>query len=362
MENQKSTIVVAVSGGVDSSVVAALLKQEGYPVIAVMMHLWSEDGKECENKCCTPQAMEDARISAQKLDIPFHTLDASEIFRHRIVQYFLDGYAAGKTPNPCVNCNREIKWGLLLEKARQLGGDYLATGHYVRKEINSQGKVIIKRAKDATKDQSYVMSMLTQSQLQQTLFPLGNYLKSEVRELARQFNLPMAEKKDSQDLCFVSDANYKDFIIRNTANTVNPGLIVDKKGNKLGEHQGLAYYTIGQRKGIGLAATEPLYVLEKDSQNNRLVVGFDSDLQQNVVYAKEVNWICGEVPSQSFQASVKIRYRSEFLAAKISPQPGNTVKIDLIKPVRDATPGQFAVFYDDDVVLGGGEITHAEFV
>lgn len=357
--SQKPTIIVAVSGGVDSSVVAALLSQQGYPVIAVMMHLWSEQGKECENKCCTPQAMDEARISAQTLGIPFHTIDAATVFRERIVQYFLDGYAQGKTPNPCVNCNREIKWGLLLNKAKELGGEYLATGHYVRRELDSDGKVLIKRARDLSKDQSYVMSMLTQSQLQHTLFPLGNYLKTEVRELAHKFQLPMAEKKDSQDLCFVSDTHYKDFLLRNAPEVAVPGPIFDKFGNVLGQHQGLAFYTIGQRKGIQISAADPLYVLEKNASENALIVGIAEDLQQKTIIAQSANWVRGEAPSSEFRADVKIRYKAEALPATVYTLPDNQVRIELDQPVRDATPGQFAVFYLDDIVLGGAEIVKA---
>lgn len=356
MNETKPTIVVAISGGVDSAVVAAMLSEQGYPIIGVMLHLWSEDGKECENKCCTPQAMEEARKSAQTLGFPFHSIDASEIFRKRIVQYFLDGYEAGKTPNPCVNCNREIKWGLLLDKARELGADYLATGHYVRREILPNGKVTIKRARDEAKDQSYVMSMLNQQQLQQTLFPLGNYLKSEVRDLARKYNLPMAEKKDSQDLCFVSDASYKDFLIRNAPHTVVTGPILDRRGNHLGEHQGLAFYTIGQRKGIGISAAEPLYVLDKDISQNALVVGDINDLHQKTIRVQNVNWIDGEKFAKSKRASVKIRYKASSQDATIHPLDSQTVEVEFDTPVRDATPGQFAVFYDQDTVLGGGEI------
>jgi tRNA-specific 2-thiouridylase len=362
MAEQRPTIVVAVSGGVDSSVVAAMLTKQGYPVIGVMMHLWSEDGKECENKCCTPQAMEDARKSAQTLGFPFYTIDASDIFRKRIVQYFLEGYAAGKTPNPCVNCNREIKWGLLLEKAMELGGDYLATGHYVRREVADNGKVIVKKAKDSLKDQSYVMSMLNQSQLQHTLFPLGDLLKTEVREMAREYGLPMAEKKDSQDLCFVSDASYKDFLLRNAPQVAVSGEIFDKFGNKLGEHQGLAFYTIGQRKGIGIAASEPLYVLEKNAESNSLIVGTLNDLSQISIIAKDVNWISGEVPAAPLRVQVKIRYKADYQPATVEPLSDKRVAVHFDTPVRDATPGQFAVFYDEDIVLGGGEITKSSQV
>jgi tRNA-specific 2-thiouridylase len=354
--SQKPTIVVAMSGGVDSSVVAALLAEQGYPLIGVMMHLWSEAGKECENKCCTPQAIEESRKVADQLGFPFHVMDAAETFRGRIVQYFLDSYAAGKTPNPCVNCNKEIKWGLLLNKAKQLGGQFLATGHYVRREETPDGKVIIKRAVDTGKDQSYVMSMLTQDQLKHTLFPLGGYLKTEVREMARKFNLPMAEKKDSQDLCFVSDDNYRDFLERNAPEILVPGPILDQVGNRIGEHQGLAQYTIGQRKGIGLAAPRPLYVLEKQVSSNSLIVGPVEALHQKSITAQGVNWVSGETPVQPVRAEVKIRYKADYRTATITPLDGNRVQIDFDKPVRDASPGQFAVFYDGEVALGGGEI------
>lgn len=356
MRKKLPTIVVAVSGGVDSSVVAALLAEQGYPVIGVMMHLWSEDGKECENKCCTPQAMEEARTSAKTLGIPFHTIDASLIFRNRIVQYFLDGYAAGKTPNPCVNCNHEIKWGLLLDKVRELGGDFLATGHYVKRSVLPNGKVSLQRARDEAKDQSYVMCMLNQGQLQQTLFPLGDFLKTEVREMARNYGLPMAEKKDSQDLCFVSDANYKDFLLRNAPQIASTGPILDMKGNQLGEHQGLAFYTIGQRKGIGIAAAEPMYVLDKNVTDNSLIVGYIEDLHQKSLLVQNTNWISGELPESHFRASVKIRYKANFQNATIHLLENNRVNVELDDPVRDATPGQFAVFYDHDTLLGGGEI------
>lgn len=361
MKKTKPTIVVAVSGGVDSSVVAAMLAEQGYPVIGVMMHLWSEDGKECENKCCTPQAMEEARTSAKTLGIPFHTIDASQIFRNRIVQYFLDGYAAGKTPNPCVNCNREIKWGLLLEKVRELGGDYLATGHYVKRTVLPNGIVSLQRARDEIKDQSYVMCMLNQGQLQQTLFPLGDFLKTEVRDMARKYGLPMAEKKDSQDLCFVSDVNYKDFLLRNAPQIASAGPILDRNGNLLGEHQGLAFYTIGQRKGIGIAASEPMYVLDKNVSDNSLIVGYIGDLHQKSILVQNTNWISGDLPNDHFRANVKIRYKAKFQSATIHLLENNRVNVELDEAVRDATPGQFAVFYDHNTLLGGGEIIETTY-
>ncbi|PKO06903.1 MAG: tRNA 2-thiouridine(34) synthase MnmA [Chloroflexi bacterium HGW-Chloroflexi-3] len=356
MTEKKPTILVAVSGGVDSSVVAAMLAEQGYPIIGVMLHLWSEAGKECENKCCTPQSMEEARKSAQTIGYPFHVIDAAEIFRKQIVQYFLDEYGKGKTPNPCVVCNKDIKWGLLFDKLDEFGADYLATGHYVRLENDGKSNARVFRAKDIQKDQSYVMSMLTQKELKRTMFPLGNLLKTEVRELARHYGLPMAEKKDSQDLCFVSDDNYKDFLLRNAPDIAQPGTIMDRQGNRLGQHQGLAFYTIGQRKGIRIAAPEPLYVLEKNATENILVVGSADDLNQKMIMVKEVNWINGEIPPSSIEAEVKIRYKADYQQAEITPQNQAKVVIQFDKPVRDATPGQYAVFYKGDELLGGGEI------
>jgi tRNA-specific 2-thiouridylase len=361
MTVKKPTILVAVSGGVDSSVVAAMLAEQGYPIIGVMLHLWSEAGKECENKCCTPQSMEEARKSAQTIGYPFHVIDAAEIFRKQIVQYFLDEYGKGKTPNPCVVCNKDIKWGLLFDKLNEFGADYLATGHYVRLENDGNSKARVYRAKDIQKDQSYVMSMLTQKQLQRTMFPLGNLLKTEVRELARHYDLPMAEKKDSQDLCFVSDDNYKDFLLRNAPDIAQPGTIMDRHGNRLGEHQGLAFYTIGQRKGIRIAAPEPYYVLEKNATENILVVGSADDLNQKKIMVKDVNWINGEVPPSKFEADVKIRYKADYQRAEITPQNQAKVVIEFNNPVRDATPGQYAVFYDGEELLGGGEIENTIF-
>ncbi len=356
MSEKKSTVLVAVSGGVDSSVVATLLAEQGYQVIGVMLHLWSEAGKECENKCCTPQSMEEARKAAKDGGYPFYVVDAAEIFRKQIVQYFLDEYRQGKTPNPCVICNRDIKWGLLFDKLKEFGADYLATGHYVRLEMNANSKARVFKARDALKDQSYVMAMLTQDQLKKTMFPLGNLLKTEVREIARKHNLPMAERKDSQDLCFVSDDNYKDFLLRNAPDTALAGKITDRFGNPLGQHQGLAFYTIGQRKGIGIAAPEPLYVLEKNTKENILVVGTANDLNQKEILVKEVNWISGDAPSGNFNGQVKIRSRAEFQNATVIPLPGNKVKVEFETSIRDATPGQFAVFYQKDELLGGGEI------
>ena len=354
--SSKEKVVVAMSGGVDSSVAAALLIEQGYDVIGVMLHLWSESGKECENKCCTPQAMLEARRLSAQLGIPFYELDAAEVFRGDIVQYFLDGYAAGVTPNPCVRCNKQIKWGLLLDYALSLGADYLATGHYAIVSRDEEGQAHLYRAKDWHKDQSYVMCLLKQNQLQHTLFPLGELSKPQVRELAREKNLSVAEKQDSQDLCFVTENDYRAFLSRYVPDAAQPGPILDQKGSHLGEHQGLAFYTIGQRKGIGIAAPRPFYVLRKDTLTNTLIVGEKEELMQSEIFVDDVNWISGKIPSEAIHVKLKIRYKSDVLDAVVYPQSPETVRIVFETPVASLTPGQFAVFYNGEEVLGGGVI------
>ncbi|PJH75286.1 MAG: tRNA 2-thiouridine(34) synthase MnmA, partial [Anaerolineae bacterium CG_4_9_14_0_8_um_filter_58_9] len=271
-------VVVAMSGGVDSSVAAALLEQQGYEVIGMMLRLWSEAGREDSNRCCTPDAMTQARRVAALLDIPFYVVDAKEIFRSTVVQYFLDGYAQGVTPNPCLICNRAIRWDFMLDHALALGAEFLATGHYARKMKDESGKMKLLRAVDASKDQSYVLHGLTQEKLAKTLFPIGDYPKSEVRRLAESFGLPTATRADSQDLCFLAGEDYREFLRRNAPGICKPGPIVSRDGQVLGEHQGLAYYTIGQRKGLGIASSQPLYVLAKELATNSLIVGREAEL------------------------------------------------------------------------------------
>ena len=354
--SSKEKVVVAMSGGVDSSVAAALLIEQGFNVIGVMLHLWSESGKECENKCCTPQAMLEARSMSAQLGIPFYELDAAQVFRESIVQYFLDGYSAGVTPNPCVRCNQQIKWGMLLDYALSLGADYLATGHYAIVSKDETGQAHLFRAKDYLKDQSYVMSLLKQSQLQRTLFPLGGLSKPEVREMARQRNLSVAEKQDSQDLCFVTENDYRDFLSRYVPDASQPGPILDRNGKQLGQHQGLAFYTIGQRKGIRVVAPRPYYVLRKEISANALIVGEKEELIQSEMFVDEVNWISGTTPSAPLKVRLKIRYKSDFVDALVYPESCGTARAVFNSPVASVTAGQFAVFYNADEVLGGGVI------
>ena len=261
----KGRVVVAMSGGVDSSVAAAVLVQQGYEVIGIMMRLWSEPGQEAHNRCCTPDAMAGARRVAAMLDIPFYALDAQQIFHQQVVNYFVDGYGQALTPNPCLTCNRQIRWGFLLEHARSLGAEAMATGHYARTRQTQDGAYELLRAVDASKDQSYILHILDQEQLSRARFPLGYYTKSEVRQIAHDLDLPVAERPDSQDLCFISGGDYRDFLRRHAPEIQSPGAILTRQGERLGQHEGLANYTIGQRKGLGIAAPYPLYVLEKDA-------------------------------------------------------------------------------------------------
>ena len=349
-------VVVAMSGGVDSSVAAALLKQQGYEVIGMMLRLWSETGREESNRCCTPDSMGLARRIAARLDIPFYVVDAKELFYSSVVQTFLDGYAQGVTPNPCVICNRLIKWGFLLKHALAYGADFMATGHYAIKRETKDGRWQLLHSTDLSKDQSYVLHILTQEKLAKALFPVGEYHKAEIRELAGTFGLVTADRSDSQDLCFLAGDDYREFLRRNAAEIGHPGSILARDGKILGEHQGLAYYTIGQRKGLGIASSVPLYVLAKEVAANTLIVGREEELGSRELITKDNNWVSGDAPIGSFRADIKTRYTAKVSAATVIPLAGNQTKVHFDAPQRDITPGQAAVFYDGDVVLGGGTI------
>ncbi|MBX7251312.1 MAG: tRNA 2-thiouridine(34) synthase MnmA [Candidatus Promineofilum sp.] len=357
LTGSRPRVVVAMSGGVDSSVAAALLVDAGYEVTGLMMRLWSEPAEGAAapaNRCCTPDQMTDARRVADRLGIPFYVIDVRDHFRRAIVQFFLDEHAAGRTPNPCIECNRQIRFTYLLERALALGADYLATGHYARVRHDAGGYRLL-RGLDGDKDQSYVLHMLGQTHLARVFFPIGEYTKAQVRDLARAHNLPVANKHDSQDLCFLKDGDYRGFLRRHSEGISRPGDIINVDGRAVGRHGGLVDYTIGQRKGLGIAAPEPLYVVGKDAARNALIVGPHAALGRHQLTARTVSWV-GAPPTAPIAAAVKIRYKAAPLAATIAPGEDGTATVQLAEPAYGVTPGQAIVFYDGDVCLGGGLI------
>lgn len=345
------------SGGVDSSVAALLLKEQGYTVTGMMLRLWSEAGKEDSNRCCTPDAVGQARRVAAKLDIPFYVIDAKEIFRQTVVGAFLEGYARGETPNPCLVCNRQIRWEFLLNHALALGADFMATGHYVRKRVTAEGRQELLRGIDPSKDQSYVLHVLSQEKLARALFPVGDYPKTEIRRLAEAAGLAVAKRPDSQDLCFLAGEDYRGFLQRHAPEILQPGEIVRRSGQVIGRHSGLPNYTIGQRKGLGIASAVPLYVIAKDAVTNRLIVGDADELGSRSLLAGNLHWTSGIAPQTPFRAEVKSRYTAQAAPAVVTPlSAGRQAAVVFDTPQRDLTPGQAAVFYQDEVVLGGGAI------
>jgi len=355
----ETTVVVAMSGGVDSSVAAALLVEQGYNCIGVMMRLWAEmgEGEGSTNKCCSLESVHDARRVADQLGIPFYLINVEEPFKQKVVDFFIAGYSNGLTPNPCVECNRHIRFDYLLNYARRLGADYLATGHYARLHRLEDGTVQLHKAVDPGKDQSYVLSVMGQAELRDVLFPVGDYPKPAIRQIAQARGLPIASKHDSMDLCFVFDDDYRRFLKDWAATAMRPGPIIDRHGGYYGEHQGLPSYTIGQRKGLGISgASEPLFVLELDHQNNTLVVGPMAELGTDQLVATGVNWTLDQPPAAGTPAECKIRYRAQPMACTLYPAADGEVIVQLAEPLRDVTPGQRAVFYVGDLCLGGGTI------
>lgn len=346
------------SGGVDSSVAAALLVEQGYEVVGMMMRLWSDEamGGAEHNRCCTPEQMSDARRIADHLRIPFYVLDTREVFRATVVEYFLDQHRSGLTPNPCLECNRHIRFDWLLKHALALGADYLATGHYARIERTDDGTYRLLKGLDEAKDQSYVLSVMGQAQLAKTLFPIGEYPKSEVRALAARYGLRVESKKDSQDLCFLGKNDYRDFLKLHAEDIFQPGPIVLRDGRVVGQHNGLANYTIGQRKGLGVYFPEPLYVIAMNPYRNALIVGRADELGRRELTAKRVNWVAGSAPQGVFRAQIKIRYKAAPAWAEVEALEDGRLRARFDEPLRDIAPGQGAVVYDGDICLGGGII------
>lgn len=357
----RARVVVAMSGGVDSSVAAGLLVRQGYDVIGVMLRLWSEDcGSGSANRCCTPDQMADARRIAAQLGIPFYVIDTQDVFHDTIVRFFVERYAAGETPNPCLECNRLIRFEWLLNHALGLGAEYLATGHYARVVHDPGRSSRLFTGRDLQKDQSYVLHVLTQEKLRRALFPVGDYTKPEVRQIAAEMGLPVASKHDSQDLCFLADGDFRRFLRERAPEALQPGPIQTRDGHVLGEHAGLPNYTIGQRKGLGLGHHTPLYVLELDATRNALIVGPPEQLGHRKLVAGRVNWIAGKPPAEPFHAHVKIRYKAQPAPAWVTPQEGDRFTAEFDAPLRDIAPGQGAVIYAGEEVLGGGIIARVE--
>jgi tRNA-specific 2-thiouridylase len=351
-------VVVAMSGGVDSSVAAALLKEQGYDVSGVTLQLWDRGRRETagagHRPCCTLDDVMDAARVADCLGIPFEVLNLEEEFQRQVVDPFVADYRNGVTPNPCILCNERIKFRALLDRSIGLGADFLATGHYVRREDMPGGLAKLRTAVDRTKDQSYFLFPVTQHHLRRLLFPLGTLRKQEVRRLAEAFKLPVAAKSESQEICFVTDNDYAAFV-EHRAGGSPVGHIVDNRGNVLGEHKGIHRYTIGQRRGLGISAAVPLYVTEINTDTHEVRVGPEQELYSHGLEASGVNWIVPP-PATVFSATCKIRYRQEPVSCEVSVLDDGRVKIRFMQPVRAVTPGQAVVLYDGDTMLGGGWI------
>ncbi len=356
-------ILVAMSGGVDSSVTAAMMVDAGYDVTGITMRLGAPDTIEVEPErpnCCSLEGIEDARRVATQLDIPFYGVNYEDIFQEQIIDYFVSEYLVGRTPSPCMVCNRELKFGKLLDLAKTLECEAIATGHYARIEQHlDTGRYLLRKALDVSKDQSYFLAALTQEQLQCAMMPLGEYTKTEVRNLARKYQLRTAEKIESQELCFVADTNYRRFLQDRIPEKIESGDIIDKDGKVLGKHQGVPFYTVGQRRGLGIAVGKPLYVTQLNAKENTVVVGEPDDLLEDTMHVEHINLISIEKMTESVRAHVKIRSRDEGEAATISPISDTEAVVKFDAPRRAITPGQATVFYDGEYVLGGGWIVNS---
>ena len=350
-------ILIAMSGGVDSSVAAKLLCDAGNECIGCTMKLFDncDAGLSRSRTCCSLDDIEDARSVAFSLGMRYYVFNFKDDFREKVIKKFASAYLAGQTPNPCIDCNRYMKFDKLYERARLLGCDKIATGHYARIEFDGE-KYMLKKARDESKDQSYVLYMLTHEQLAHTLFPLGELIKSETRAIAEASKLTNAQKPDSQDICFVPDGDYAAAIERLSGKTSAPGNFIDTDGNVLGTHRGITHYTIGQHRGLGLALPERRYVCKIDAGSGTVTLGSDTELYSREVLVHDFNWISGEAPSGPIRCSAKIRYRQPEQAANVEPLSENEALIRFDTPQRAVTPGQSAVLYDDDTVLGGGII------
>ncbi len=353
-------VVVGMSGGVDSSVAAYLLKKQGYEVIGVTMQIWQDEEEaviEENGGCCGLSAVDDARRVAAMLDIPYYVMNFKKEFKCRVVDYFTEEYLHGRTPNPCNACNRFVKWEALLLRSMQIGADYIATGHYARIDKLPNGRFAVRNSVTAAKDQTYALYNLTQEQLARTLMPIGDYTKEEIRQMAADLELPVAEKPDSQDICFIQDGDYGAFLEREVPDRLpGPGNFVSTDGTVLGRHKGITHYTIGQRKGLNLAMGHPVFVAALRPETNEVVIGENEDIHTNEVFCRDVNYMAMADLIEPKRALVKIRYAHKGSPCLLEKLADGRVKCTFDEPVRAATPGQAAVFYEDGYVLGGGTI------
>ncbi len=374
---KRQRVVCGMSGGVDSSATAALLLEQGYEVVGITLKLWPQDCvNRAEDRCCGPQAVTDARAVCHKLDIPYYLIDEAAEFQKHVISYFADEYKAGRTPNPCVMCNQNLKFGRLIDRADQLGAEYIATGHFARIDKVGQAsslsptsenadrqdacptnvRYLLKRGRDLKKDQSYFLFSLRQDQLARALFPLGEKTKSDTREVARHCHLKTADKEESMEICFVPDKDYGKFLQQANLAQKHRGDIVDLHGHVLGHHDGIEFYTIGQRKGLGITTPKPVYVVELDAENNRVVVGDESALDRDEFTVNQCNWIPFDKLTGPIEVTAKIRYNHPGTPATVTPTGNGSANVKLHAAQRAITPGQAAVFYQNDLVLGGGWI------
>ncbi len=356
----KKKVVVGMSGGVDSSVAAYLLKEAGYDVVGVTMQIWQDEDQTTQEEnggCCGLSAVDDARRVAWDLDIPYYVMNFKQEFKDNVIDYFVDEYVQGKTPNPCIACNRYVKWESLLKRSLDIGAEYIATGHYAQIEQLPSGRYALKKSATAAKDQTYALYNLTQYQLSHTLMPVGQYTKDEIRAIAQKINLQVASKPDSQEICFIPDHDYARFISENTDKELTPGNFVDLDGNVIGRHKGITHYTVGQRKGLNLSMGHPVFVTAIRPETNEVVIGNSEDVFTKQLRCDKLNWMAIDgLHGKEMQVSAKIRYSHKGAPCTISEAGDGTVECVFEEPQRAVTPGQAVVFYDGDYVIGGGTI------